>query len=479
MRVLSGLALLAAACGSHEAPSSRFELRAVVASAVAELEARVEPTSPAASSPAAERDRLEELLDSLRADDPDMRALAVEDARTLSRAGVALLVPVLGDGAESSACRSAVAQILGIHATPEGLEALCDAVENAPEPWLRAQCAHRLGGTGQDRVLPRLLLQLKYEKDYETAFWLADACSRFGHLAGLEAMFVVWNGTDDETLRARVAQRTGELAAELGAEDPDELLRRWGAGTLASVEPFEPSPALRLAAWRLIRDLGEWNLRTVDDARFVLTHFESWIVPLLAEALHESGLYVRIHAAQCLERMGPRAAGARTALTAALGEPRAAPAAAAALGAIGDAGAAGELERSLHESEDPELRVASALALGALASPSSLPALRRAFDPAQPFDLRQAAAAGLVRIDEAPDALAFLLECLTDEQGDASAAELALGAWIVRRGERDPAAASAVDRWKALDPPTGSIPDEAETDRRRAERSTLVRELLP
>ncbi len=474
-----GLALGAASCTRETTPSAAYELRPVAAAAVEALEAQrsAPPTVPGDS--AAEPQRIEEILGALRSGDAGLRALAVEDARSLSPASVAQLVLVLRDAQEQPVCRTGVAEILAAQATREGLEALCAAAESAPEPWLRAQCAYRLGGAGQDRFLPRLLLRLKYEKDYETAFWLADACSRFGHLAGLEAMFVVWNGTSDEALRARVARRTSELARERGAEDPGDLLARWKAGTIAPGAPrFEPSTELRLAAWRLIRDLGEWDLRTVDDARYVLSHFEGWIVPLLAEGLHESSAYVRIHAAQCLERMGPRARPAQAALIAALAEPRTAPAAAAALGALGDPSAAGALEGRLLESADPELRVATSIALGALASPSSLPSLRRAFHPAQPFDLRQAAAAAILRIEEAPDALAFLLECMTEERGDAGAAELALGAWVLRRGERDPSAALAGERWKALDPPPGSLPSESDLRQRRGERAALARQLL-
>ncbi len=484
-RVLFALAFLSAACAHAERPPPPYELRAVVAPALEALAGEVDARALLPVATGEIRDELEEILGPLRAGDPGLRALAIEDARVLSPEQVATLAPLLGDEHETVECRIGVAEILAAHATPAALEALCLAAESAPEPWLRAQCAYRLGRTGEDSLLPRLLLRLKYEKDYETAFWLADACSRFGHLAGLEAMFVVWNGTSDERLRARVAERTSELAAEYGAADPNELLARWKAGMLGNAS-FEPSARLRFEAWRRLSDLGQWDLRKVDDARFVLAHFEAWVVPLLAEALHESQIYVRIHAAQCLERMGPRAGGALTALLAALAEPRLAPAAAIALGAIGDVRAASELERVLTQDSDPELAVGAAIALGSLAAPSSIPALRAALDPARPFDLRQAAAVALVRIEEAPDTLAFLLDCLTDERGDAGAAELALGAWIGRRNPSAPAAARLLEGWKALAPSSfagapagGTLPSSAaEQDERRKKRAVLVREFL-
>jgi HEAT repeat protein len=469
------LAIVLAGC-APDAPVAGFELRSVVAPALARLEHELGPTTPV---PGETGHDLEEILGPLRSGDADLRALAIEDARALSRAGVAALGPVLLDTEETVECRTAVAEVLGSHATPEALDALCVGLETGSEPWLRAQCAYRLGRAGDDVVLPRLLLRLKYEEDFETVFWVADACTRFGNLSGLEAMFVVWNASKGEGLRERIAQRTFEVAGERGAGDAQQLLARWQTGELRPAPDGAPSPRLELETWRRIRDLGDWNLRTVDDARFVLSHLEAWVVPSLAAALHEDQVYVRLHAAQCLERMGPRAAGALDDLMAALDEPRIAPAAAAALGALGRPRAAAALEQRLDASPDIELRVAAASALGRLASPSSLDALRRAFDAARPFDLRQAAAASLARI--APDraALEFLIGALADPRADAGAAELALGEWLARRAELEPAIVPAFERWRALDAPAGSIPTDEELARRRAERSVVLRPLVP
>jgi len=103
--------------------------------------------------------------------------------------------------------------------------------------------------------------------------------------------------------------------------------------------------------WRWIERLDRQDLRSVDDARFVLARCAEWAVEPLAEALHEEAAYIRTHAAQCLQRMGGRAAGAGPALVEALDEPRLAPAAAAALGSIGWPPAAEPLARCLGDQQ--------------------------------------------------------------------------------------------------------------------------------
>lgn len=483
MRAVLALAVFATACEQGEpertpvAPA--FELREVVAPRLAALRAALPPVAEPALASASLQQELEPILGPLRSGDRDMAALVLEDARSLPPEVMAALVPVLRDASEAAACRSGVAEILANDASPGALEALLAAVEGASEPWLRAQCAYQLGRAGHDFVLPRLLLRLKYEKDFGAAFWIADTVSRLGHLAGVEGMLVVWSGTSDETLRAQAEQRLYELATERGCASAGEVVERWRAGTLPpSDPPFTPSPALEAEAWRWIEALGTWSLRTVDDARFALSRCEAWVVPLLVETLHESRVHVRQHAAQCLERMGPRARSAADALVAVLDEPRCAPAAAAALGALGAPASAAALERRL-ASPDPELRVAAAAALGTLAVPSSRVPLRSAFEGSAALDLKQAAAQALVRLEDARDALEFLLGCLANPGADAGAAELALGSWLARRAEREPDIAPTLERWRALDPAPGALPDDEALRRRREQRAVLVREALP
>jgi HEAT repeat protein len=467
-----GALFLATACARDALAPPPFELRPVVRPAIEALLARAGEPPAAPPADAELRERVESILGPLRGGDARLRALAIEDARGLPEGGVDLLAAALRDPAEPDAARAALAEALGALATPRALAALEERLAASAEPWLRAQCAYRLGGSGRDTVVPPLLARLKYEKDHEVVYWIADALARFDHLAGADGLFVLWSEGSSEELRARAGALLSELANAHGAADASALLRRWNDGTLAP--SFVPSPELELEGWRWIERLGEWNLRFVDDARFVLSRLEGWIVPMLATVLHEEEVYVRLHAAQCLERRGRRGIGAAGELLAALAEPRIAPEAAAALGALGHVPAARELERVLDHSGDIELRVAAALALGRLGQTSSEPALQRAFDPAQPLDLRQAAAQAILNVASSKTALAFLADCLEDPRADGGAAEVALEAWLVGNAGQEPA---TLERWRALALDPERIPSDEEQRQRLRGRAALAREL--
>lgn len=476
MRALA-LVLLAGACGKRVAETPTFALRAVVKPTLARLEAELHAPVVAPEAEADVRDRFEAVIGPLRGGATDLRELVIEDARALPPAGVELLARALLDPAESELTALGLAEVLGALATPRALEALCAGLESPERPALRAQCAYRLGLAGDDRLVPRLVLRLKYEKDFETVYWVADALARFGHLAGLDALLVLWSRAASDELRANAAYRLNEMAREHDLADVETLIGRWRDGTLPEREP--PSQALALEGWRWIARLGEWNLRYVDDARYVLVGLESWIVPMLAEAVHEEEVYVRLHATQVLERRGRRGTGAAATLQAALLEPRIAALAASALAALGATDAVPALERAASESTDPELQTGATRALGVLGLQRSVPVLRALFASAGALDLRQAAAESLLAIEPSGDALTFLRDCLLDERADSGSAELALGAWLAAHAAADPAAAAALERWSALDGEAGRIPTETEVRTRRRARLEVIRELGP
>lgn len=466
------LALLVAACG-RRVGAPVYELREVVASAIARLEAEVRPADGAGEDADA-RDALAAVLGPLRSDDADLRALAVEDARNLPPAAAERAAQALLDAAEPAATRVALADVLGALGTPRALEALAAGLAGARESEVRARCAHRLGQAGDDRGVPRLLQRLKHEEDLDVVLAIVDALARHGHLAGVEALVVVWSRAQGET-RALAATRLDEIAREHGCGDVDTLRARWREGRLPA--RARPSPALVLEGWRWIARLAEWQLRGVDDARYVLVGLEDWIVPLLAAALRDENVYVRVHAAQCLERRGARAAAAVAELEAALAEPRVAPTAASALAALGAAPAAPALERAAGTSTDPELRVAATRALGTLGLPRSLPVLERVFAEARSPDLRQAAAEALLVLAPGHAAFGVVRDCLLDEHADAGAAELALEIWLERQRASRPELGPQLERWNALAAPAGEVPSAAQVADRRRARAEILRAL--
>lgn len=471
-------ALLLAACGDEAPPAepkSTFELRAVVEPALAEALAR-SPSASAAVTPA-DPEAVEAVLSTLESPDARMRALALEDAKILGDSAIAALSAAIADTAAAPARRTACAQALGAIATSSAVDVLATRLETDPETWLRAQCAWQIRAAGLDEAVPRLVLRLKYEKDGATVVWIADALASFGYLAGLEGLRVLRDTARDESVRTDALERLDALAAERGFVDGEELYAAWWRGDLdAKLPPREPSDALRREVWDRIGRLSEWDLRRVDDARFVLSRIEGWVVPMLAAALHDEDVYTRVHAAQCLERRGPRARAAVDELIAALADTRLAPGAAAALAAIGDRGAGRAIEDLLRSTRDVELRVAAARALGSIGGPASLDLLRAAWAPENPIDLRQSAAGSLVALGEGDAVAPFHLECLDEKSADAGAAEHALGHWIARKAESGGVTWRSLSaRWTALEPALGSVPDAAEVAERRARRGEIAR----
>lgn len=470
-----------ASCGesTSTAPAQApFVLRPVVQPALAAATARA-PKSPITATPA-DPEAIEAVLATLESSDARMRGLALVDAQALGDGAVAALAVVLDDTSAPTERRSSAAQALGAIATPAAADVLMKQLEVGRDAWLRAQCAWQVRTAGLDEVIPRLSDRLKYELDGSTVIWIADALASFGNFSGLDGLRVLRDNASDASVRTDAAERLASIAAEHGFTDGDALYATWYAGDPEGKLPVrEPSDALIREAWSYIARLAQWDLRIVDDGRFALVRLESWIVPLLVEALHDEDVYTRVHAAQCLERRGPRAREATTELIAALVEPRLAPQAAAALAAIGDKRAGPPLEELARSARDLDLRVAATRALGSVGSESSLGVLRDQWKPQNPIDLRQAAASSLVMLGQGDTVVPFLLECLSSQAADAGAAEHALEAWIhVHARSGDAAWSEFAARWTALEPPPNAVPDAAQVAERRTARATIAREAL-
>ena len=467
------LALLVLACSRAEREAAPvYELTDVARAKLAELETRVGPLPPEVTPDAEQRSIAVGSVSVLAGGASDFRSVALDDLRGVGPAAVPVLREILLDAARPAEERAAAAEGLGALDDPTADEVLMQALEKASEPWVRAQAVWRLASSRHDHLLPRLILRLKYEKDAEAVIWLAATLARMGSFAGLDGLCVLRDGAPSEELRATSAARLAEIVERTGAADSEELVRDWKSGALeARLPAAEPSERLRCEAWRLIAGLSEWNLRGVDESRFVLSHLGAWVAVPLAAALHDADVYTRVHAAQCLERMGPRARAAGPELVLALAEPRTAPAAAAALGAIGFEPAGPDLEAMLAGSADLELRVAAARALEKFPSASALDLLERVFHADGPADLRQAAAESLAGSERGTLVVPFLVGCLTSPLADPGGAEAALERWI-SRSEADPELAA---RWRVLAAPLDRIETADEAAHRRAARAELLR----
>lgn len=348
--------------------------------------------------------------------------------------------------------------------------ALCDVAEAAEEAWLRRYAVWALAGhagaEGADAVVPRLLLRMKYEADGEALGWILRTLWGFGYGAALEKA-----RTRAQTLPDPAGRAT--LLAMLSGYDG-----------LGPPDAPEPSESLIGETWLWISDLSgaHFQLRGVDDARYVLSSLAPWAGTVFGQALADDDDYVRLHVAQVLERMGPRGASAAPSLGAALLDrsPAVRGAAADALAAVAGDGAAAPLIERLEASPPPpyEDRVALARALATLPSPPR-DILRRLFEASAGDDLRLACAGGLLRAAH-PPALDWLLEQLRSSGGDPAGAEATLGRWISGPAEEVQellVPEIALEAWRSLGAAEAVIHSAGQAASRRRARADAIEDV--
>jgi HEAT repeat protein len=469
------------------APSSFCSPRAIVTPRILALEAELAalpaPALPEGLGAEDLRAEVEGCIALVTGSDARMREAGREQVLAFGPACSTALAAVLASTEAGDDERRAAAELLGALDAPQAAEALLVAARSAEQPWLRALCTRELGRGTQGFAVPRLVLCLKYELDDGCALALAEALARHGNGAGLDALETVRARARDEALRARAQQLGAELASAAQCASADELRARWEQGTWP-VEPRTQDAREQLALWRSIAALSEWQLRGVDDARFVLSRLGREAAPALAEALCDENAYVRTHALQCLERMGARAQPAGEQLVLALGDPSLAADAALALGASAHERAQVELEARIAPAHALELRVQAARGLGRLPHTSAapaVPALERALAPQQPVELRQAAAEALLLVAEpaaSPSALAALAvaaDLLQREELEPSGTESAARAWFARSwSQGDASAQAALACWDALAPAPNQPRSPGAERARRAARAGLM-----
>ena len=471
------------ACGREEADSQptnapvaeHNDTTTVAGAKIAELEplaaAERAPKDSSADLTDIEQ-RVTGLLETLSNKQPSqLRRAARIELRSLGDAAIPALCQWLDtyeidgellDGNMQEAAAEALADIDSYAAA----EALLVRVEKRPGPedsqkleWARKHCAWRIGFTTQDWTIPRLLVCLRVERNHEVLNWIANTLARFGNLSGLDTCLWLEENGIHVGVRREAGLRIQEMKKLFGVSFTSDLVRIWREGEVPEGMPepkADPSANLQLEVWRRIRDLAEWQLRHVDEARMVLSSMRGWVAEPLALALEDESPYVRMHAAQVIERMGPRGRAAGPALLELLErEPSQAAQAAAALGAIEYDGATEALRKRLSPETDLELRVASVRALGKFGDAESIEQIRPLFAESEPIDLRAAAAETIVRTAPTLEVEAefdFLLSQLTAPVVDPIGPEDALGEWILRRGrEGNPAARNLWGEWRKLE----------------------------
>lgn len=316
--------------------------------------------------------------------------LQKKDSDERSRANAAM---ALGEFNKNEACAAA--------ASAAATLAAADSQERTRQAALVA-----LARLGKRFVLPRLLLCLKYEKSAIVATELARTLAVLGNHAGIAGVVELIN----RGKFAEVEQEAAGLARYLNiqlSEDAgeaevrqtlDAVLYHWVAAGVVTGAPPPADNATRIEYLMIAEQLGETDLRIVDDARFILACAGAEGLEALQAALDSPRHYTRVRAMEVLGRLGVVAAPAVPQLLNLRFDPahRAEPL--LALGRIRDRRATPVLVESLRDA-DFEVRMAAARGLVAMADPAAAAELRaaaaRAGAPAEFVEICQQALAAM------------------------------------------------------------------------------------
>ncbi|MFQ5749591.1 MAG: HEAT repeat domain-containing protein [Planctomycetota bacterium] len=192
--------------------------------------------------------------------------------------------------------------------------------DRSTEVRLRRLAYGWLREAGPPAIVPRLILRLKYEKDWPSNVTVALALLQRGNGAGLEALQNILASDKDDPLvqqaRSAAAQALLSLPPREGWTPGAEFQADWKR--LLEVEVLwlrerrlaadGPEPVLdrdtEAEVWRFLAHFDSQPLRPVDDARYVLSRMGGRVVPELIAALSDKSAYVREHSLQTLTWMG-------------------------------------------------------------------------------------------------------------------------------------------------------------------------------
>jgi len=286
---------------------------------------------------------------------------------------------------------------------------------------MRSIAAHELGGLGHQASILPLLKRLKYEQDPAVLVWVAASLTKLGNHAGLPKLVSLME-------RAGTAPQAGLQAIEIlkalgiatGVQPTYGQLKVWlrdqhrkwrHTGTVEGGKwPAKPDALTAARIAQHLTRLEDFQLRPVDDARFVLVRAGVLSLDLLAEAVQANEPYLRNHALEIVRDLGRPARSLRPKILPLLADPLSRSFAVQALGNIGALEALPHLLAMLH-SPEAELRAAAAEALGPLGSKDAIAPLKAVLaDEKEMMDVRVRAAFSLAIFELERPAFQFLEE---------------------------------------------------------------------
>jgi HEAT repeat protein len=483
--LLAAIALMNLAACSEESPPVppllAFATRSIVAPALERLDLSIGAPTPIPTSTEEIRDLAGNLILFLNTAGPAMSDAAFDDAKSQGDSLLPVFAGILSGSSHSTDEKRAAARLMAAVGTPAAANYLLGQLESNRDESIRAVCAWKLGDMGYDFVIPGLIRRLKYEKAQSVTPWLALSLSKLDNFAGVAYLVTVadWEGPASGS-----AAQLQSIADSVSVADGYTLNNIWLSGDLDGKLPQSArSERYEREVWRLIDHLQDFQLRGVDDSRFVLSSLGKTAVPILSQALHDESSYVRSHVAQVLLRMGGRGQFAGPDLVAGLADEILAPYAAEALGAVQYPAAESALLRCTAASYDSGLRVAAVRGLKRLGLDSSAPTLRGLLAEPDFPELAQAAAEALVTCgfgNEVAGRLLLIAQGAAQSGLDPDTSLWALRWWAADRSAGgEETARTLVEAYDAFAPPPGIPPTTQEDRERREARLALFDAALP
>lgn len=195
---------------------------------------------------------------------------------------------------------------------------LLGVLEKLDSPVLARRTAYQwLAAEAHIAMLPRLILRLKYEKDWLNNVYLAGLLLKLENGAGLTALVNILQADDGsvETARGAAAALLKELPPnstwQPGADftkDWQRLLEveqywlRYRRLTADAEQHFDRD--LDAEIWRSVGRMDSQRLRPVDDSRFVLSRMGVEAIEILTQAVRDEDQYVREACLQTLAWIG-------------------------------------------------------------------------------------------------------------------------------------------------------------------------------
>lgn len=325
----------------------------------------------------------------LRELSPAVRAEAVE---LLASLGMPAATPLLDAVRRVEALdyeRVAILDALGRIGDRRALPVLFALVADDESPIVRASASVALAEIGEVRVLPDLVLRLKYEEDGFVVNAICATLFKLGLATGIDKLLGNLDGRI--RLREEAAEVLGKILGDRFEFDPwgaagkralaVEKMREWwwleGPRVLSTLNAdLDVDPELERRIIEVVFELSKYQMRNVDDGRYILEGLGGIGVPYLCLGLNDENQYVRAHCVEVFLRMGLPGREGRVTLRSIVGDPLLRPDVVRSLGVLEDRESLPLLFRAL-EDRAIDVRICAVDALGCLGEASALPHLER------------------------------------------------------------------------------------------------------